>query len=110
MLHRHDVGHHVGVHRLRAFAVNLTIGFRHPGRQPDDPADRPRVHRADHAGRNLRGVTESVWLNVVLTLVELSGLLLVIFIGMWAIAGGNADWSLGRRLARRPRTRASCSR
>ncbi|ANJ28892.1 amino acid permease [Agromyces aureus] len=42
---------------------------------------------------NLRGVTESVWLNVLLTLVELSGLLLVIFIGMWAIAGGNADWS-----------------
>ena len=42
---------------------------------------------------NLRGVAESVWLNVFLTLVELSGLLLVIFIGMWAIAGGNADWS-----------------
>ncbi|MGI9824893.1 APC family permease [Agromyces sp. Marseille-Q5079] len=42
---------------------------------------------------NLRGVSESVWLNVFLTLVELSGLLLVIFIGMWAIAGGNADWS-----------------
>ncbi|GHD39421.1 APC family permease [Mycetocola manganoxydans] len=42
---------------------------------------------------NLRGVAESVWLNVVLTLVELSGLLLVVFIGMWAITGGNADWS-----------------
>jgi APA family basic amino acid/polyamine antiporter len=42
---------------------------------------------------NFRGVTESVMLNVVLTLIELSGLLLVILIGMWAIAGGNADWS-----------------
>ena len=42
---------------------------------------------------NFRGVTESVMLNVVLTLVELSGLLLVILIGFWAIAGGNADFS-----------------
>jgi basic amino acid/polyamine antiporter, APA family len=42
---------------------------------------------------NLRGVAESVGLNVVLTLVELSGLLLVIMIGFWFIAGGNADFS-----------------
>ncbi|SDG04150.1 APC family permease [Pseudonocardia oroxyli] len=42
---------------------------------------------------NLRGVGESVKLNVVLTLVELSGLLLVILIGVYAIAGGDADWS-----------------
>jgi APA family basic amino acid/polyamine antiporter len=42
---------------------------------------------------NFRGVTESVMLNVVLTLIELSGLLLVIMIGLWAIAGGAADWS-----------------
>jgi APA family basic amino acid/polyamine antiporter len=42
---------------------------------------------------NFRGVAESVKLNVVLTSVELSGLLLVIFIGFWAIAGGNADFS-----------------
>jgi basic amino acid/polyamine antiporter, APA family len=42
---------------------------------------------------NLRGVGESVKLNVVLTLVELSGLLLVILIGIYAIAGGDADWS-----------------
>lgn len=42
---------------------------------------------------NFRGVSESVRLNVVLTLIELSGLLLVIFIGFWAIAGGNADFS-----------------
>jgi APA family basic amino acid/polyamine antiporter len=34
-----------------------------------------------------------VKVNVVLTLVELSGLLLVILVGVFAIAGGNADWS-----------------
>jgi basic amino acid/polyamine antiporter, APA family len=42
---------------------------------------------------NFRGVAESVGLNVVLTLVELSGLLLVILISFWAIAGGAADFS-----------------
>lgn len=42
---------------------------------------------------NLRGVGESVGLNVVLTLIELSGLLLVIFISSFAIFGGEADFS-----------------
>jgi basic amino acid/polyamine antiporter, APA family len=42
---------------------------------------------------NLRGVGESVKANVVLTLVELSGLLIVILVGFWAIAGGDADFS-----------------
>jgi amino acid transporter len=37
-------------------------------------------------------VGESVRLNVVLTMVELSGLLLVIFIGFYAITQGNADF------------------
>jgi len=45
------------------------------------------------AAVNLRGVSESVKANVVLTMVELSGLLLVIMIGLWAMAGGNADFS-----------------
>src|SRR6476661_8790940 len=40
---------------------------------------------------NLRGVAESVYANVVLTCVELSGLLLVIMIGMFAIGQGKAD-------------------
>jgi APA family basic amino acid/polyamine antiporter len=43
---------------------------------------------------NLRGVAESVYANIVLTCVELSGLLLVIFIGFFAITQGKAD--LGR--------------
>ncbi|VXB95771.1 APC family permease [Aeromicrobium sp. 9AM] len=41
---------------------------------------------------NLRGVSESVKANVVLTLVELSGLVIVILIGCYAIAGGDADF------------------
>jgi APA family basic amino acid/polyamine antiporter len=76
----------------RAFAVNLTLGFALP-------ADNSVTLLIAVAFIvlimlvNLRGVTESVWLNVVLTLVELSGLLLVILIGLWAIAGDNADLS-----------------
>jgi basic amino acid/polyamine antiporter, APA family len=42
---------------------------------------------------NFRGVGESVKANVVLTLVELTGLLIVIFIGLWAIGGGQGDVS-----------------
>jgi amino acid transporter len=42
---------------------------------------------------NLRGVSESVKTNVVLTLIELSGLVIVILIGFWAIGGGDADFS-----------------
>ncbi|OLT50950.1 APC family permease [Cellulosimicrobium sp. CUA-896] len=42
---------------------------------------------------NVRGVSESVRTNVVLSLVELSGLLLVIFVGLWAMTQGRADLS-----------------
>ncbi len=45
------------------------------------------------AAINLRGVGESVKANVVLTCVELSGLLIVIFIGFWAIGAGQGDVS-----------------
>src|SRR5690606_793146 len=45
---------------------------------------------------NLRGVTESLVLNVVLTLVELTGLLIVIAIGFWAMSQGDVD--LGRTM------------
>jgi basic amino acid/polyamine antiporter, APA family len=60
------------------------------------------------AAVNFRGVGESVKINVVLTLVELSGLLLVILVGVFAIAGGNADWSRVVAFSTPPRTRA-CS-
>jgi amino acid transporter len=42
---------------------------------------------------NFRGVGESVKANVVLTCVELSGLLIIIFIGLWAIGAGAGDVS-----------------
>ncbi|MNS66648.1 putative amino acid permease YhdG [compost metagenome] len=42
---------------------------------------------------NLRGAAESVKANVVLTLIELSGLLMVILLGFYAMAGGQADFS-----------------
>lgn len=42
---------------------------------------------------NLRGVAEGIGLNVVFTLIELSGLLLVIMLGAFAIFAGNADLS-----------------
>ncbi len=45
------------------------------------------------AAINFRGVGESVKANVVLTLVEVSGLLLVIFIGLYAVTQGKADFS-----------------
>jgi APA family basic amino acid/polyamine antiporter len=40
---------------------------------------------------NFRGVGESVKANVVLTCVELTGLLIIIAIGMWALGAGNGD-------------------
>jgi basic amino acid/polyamine antiporter, APA family len=42
---------------------------------------------------NLRGVGESVRTNVVLTCVELTGLLIVIGVGVWALGGGDGDFS-----------------
>ena len=59
---------------------------------------------------NFRGVGESVQANVVLTLVELSGLLLVIFVGLWAVTQGKRRLRAGRGLRDRPTTRASSSR
>jgi amino acid transporter len=40
---------------------------------------------------NFRGVGESVKVNVLLTCVELTGLLIVIGIGAWALGGGDGD-------------------
>ena len=42
---------------------------------------------------NFRGVGESVKANVVLTAVELSGLLIIVIIGLWAIGAGEGDVS-----------------
>jgi basic amino acid/polyamine antiporter, APA family len=46
------------------------------------------------AAVNFRGVGESVKLNVFLTIIEISGLVLVILVGMWAFTGGgDVDFS-----------------
>ena len=42
---------------------------------------------------NFRGVGESVKMNVVLTCIELTGLLIIIVIGLWAIGAGEGDVS-----------------
>jgi basic amino acid/polyamine antiporter, APA family len=51
------------------------------------------VFMAIVAAVNFRGVGESVKANVVLTCVELTGLLIIIFIGLWAIGAGQGDVS-----------------
>jgi APA family basic amino acid/polyamine antiporter len=48
---------------------------------------------------NLRGVGESVKLNVGLTIIEITGLLLVIMVGLWAFTGGGADVDFSRVVA-----------
>jgi amino acid transporter len=45
------------------------------------------------AAINFRGVGESVKMNVILTCVELTGLLIIIVIGLWAIGLGQGDVS-----------------
>ena len=45
------------------------------------------------AAVNFRGVGESVKANVVLTCVELTGLLIIIGIGVWALGIGEGDFS-----------------
>jgi amino acid transporter len=75
-----------------AFASNFAIGFG-LGEGPGIALLIALAFMILIAAVNLRGVAESVGLNVVLTLVELSGLLLVIFISMFAIFGGQADFS-----------------
>jgi basic amino acid/polyamine antiporter, APA family len=75
-----------------AFASNFTIGF---GLDEGVGTKLPIAiaFMVLIALVNLRGVAEGVGLNVVLTLIELSGLLLVICLGMFAIFGGQADFS-----------------
>ena len=75
-----------------AFASNFVIGFGLTP-SPVTPLFISLLFVSLITFVNLRGAAESVGLNVVLTLVELSGLLLVIMISFFAIASGNADFS-----------------
>jgi amino acid transporter len=72
----------------KAFASNLVAGFD-LGWDPDSGSVVliAVLFMLLLAVINFRGVAESVRLNVVLTLVELSGLLLIILIGLYAVMG-----------------------
>ncbi len=77
----------------RAFASNLAKGF---GLDSDNTSlimVLALAFMAVVALVNLRGVAESVKANIVLTLVELSGLLLVIMVGFFALTAGKTDFS-----------------
>ena len=60
-------------------------------------AHRPLLHGGWSRLVNFRGVGESVKLNVLLTCVELAGLLIIIIIGVWAIGAGHGDLSRASR-------------
>ena len=84
----------------RAFGANLAAlaGVVRGGGAAADPSPGliltlALIFIALVAAVNLRGVAESVNTNIVLTLVELSGLLIVIFVGLYAVTRGQADFS-----------------
>lgn len=77
----------------RAFAANLAKGFNLDDENKTLIMVIALAFMVVVALVNLRGVAESVKANIVLTLVELSGLLLVIFVGFIAIFGGKGDFS-----------------
>jgi amino acid transporter len=77
----------------RAFAANLSEAF---GLGLESGVGLTLVGIAFMAGLaiiNFRGVGESVKLNVLLTCVELTGLLIIIMSGLWAIGMGQGDVS-----------------
>ena len=77
----------------RAFASNLAKGFKLDDKNTLLILGIALAFMLIIAVVNFRGVGESVKANIVLTMVELSGLLLVILVGFWAIFGGQGDFS-----------------
>jgi APA family basic amino acid/polyamine antiporter len=77
----------------RAFAANLSHSFDLKFAGGIGITIIGLLFMAAVAAINFRGVGESVKANVVLTCVELSGLLIIIFIGLWAIGLGQGDVS-----------------
>jgi amino acid transporter len=76
----------------RAFAANFSTGFG-LGLEAAGVTAVGLLFMALVAIVNFRGVGESVKANVVLTCVELTGLLIIIAIGLWAIGAGQGDVS-----------------
>jgi amino acid transporter len=77
----------------RAFASNLAKGFGLDSKNTTLILVVALCFMALVALVNFRGVGESVRANIVLTLVELSGLLLVILVGFYALFAGKTDFS-----------------
>ncbi len=77
----------------RAFAANMSDAFGLGLGEGAGITVAGLLFMAAVAAVNLRGVGESVKLNVLLTCVELSGLLIIIAIGFWAIGNGAGDVS-----------------
>jgi amino acid transporter len=77
----------------RAFAVNFSSAFGLGLEGTGGIVVLGLLFMAIVAAVNFRGVGESVKANVVLTSVELSGLLIIIAIGLWAIGSGQGDVS-----------------
>lgn len=76
----------------RAFAANMSHAFN-LNFSPTGITMAGLGFMALVAAVNFRGVGESVKANVVLTCVELTGLLIIIAIGFWAISQGQGDVS-----------------
>ena len=76
----------------RAFAANMSHAFNF-NFSPTGVSMVALGFMALVAAINLRGVGESVKANVILTMVELTGLLIIIVIGLWAISQGKGDVS-----------------
>jgi APA family basic amino acid/polyamine antiporter len=76
----------------RAFAANFSTGFD-LGLEAFGITLIGLVFMALVAIINFRGVGESLKVNVVLTCIELTGLLIIIVIGFWAIGAGQGDVS-----------------
>ena len=76
----------------RAFASNLALSFTWQASNTSIMLT-ALVFMGLVMAVNLRGVGESLKTNVVFTIIELSGLVLVILIGVYAIGGGDADLS-----------------
>lgn len=77
----------------KAFAANLADGFGLDSENTGLVLGIAVAFMLLVAAVNFRGVGESVKANVVLTCIELSGLLLVIGVGVYAASGGKADFS-----------------
>ena len=86
----------------RAFAANLSGAFQLNLESGIGISLVALAFMAVVAAVNFRGVGESVKANVVLTMVELTGLLIIIFIGLWAIAAGQGDVSRITQFATSP--------